>query len=322
MSHAHHDSAHHGHDHGDPHTHALASNDPTARRALTLTLLMTGGFAVVEAIGGYLTGSLALLSDAGHMATDAAAIGVALLADAIGRRPVSSKASYGHGRAEVLAAFINALAMLAVVAAIAIEAVRRLLNPAPVAGGGVVIIALAGLAVNLVAAWMLSRAPGSLNQRGALLHVLSDALGSLAAVIAGGVILSTGWTPIDPILSLLVVILILRSTWQLLKRSTGVLMEHVPAHLDYGAIGHALARVPGVTEIHDLHVWHMTADEVALSAHVSLERPNDWLPVLAAAQRMLAERFHIRHVTLQPSWPEPTNIGERRRVIPLKSRTP
>lgn len=317
MTYAHHHDERDAHDHGDPHAHTLTSNDPGTRRALTLTLLMTGSFAVIEAIGGYLTGSLALLSDAGHMATDAAAIGVALLADAIGRRPASNKASYGHGRAEVLAAFINALAMLAVVAAIAIEAVRRLLHPAPVAGAGVVIIALAGLAVNLVAAWILSRAPGSLNARGALLHVVSDALGSLAAVIAGGVILSTGWTPIDPILSLLVVILILRSTWQLLKRSTGVLMEHVPAHLDFAAIGRALAQVPGVTEIHDLHVWHMTADEVALSAHVSLARADDWLPVLAAAQRMLAERFGIRHATLQPSWPAPASALERRGVIPL-----
>ena len=291
-SHVPHTHAHgHGHDHGG-HAHARAEpgGGHGARRALLLALVLT-------AIGGWLAGSLALLSDAGHMVTDAAALGLALFANAIGRRPPSLRASYGYGRAEVLAAFVNAIVMLAVVAAISIEAVRRLLEPAPVQGGMVLGIALAGLAVNIVCAWVLSRASGSLNARGAMIHVLGDLLGSLAAIVAGGVILVTGWMPIDPILSLAVSLLILRSTLQLLRQTTGVLMEGVPAHLDYNAIGNALARLPGVTGVHDLHIWHMTADRAALSAHIGLADGSLWPQTLAVAQRMLASDFAIEHVT-------------------------
>jgi cobalt-zinc-cadmium efflux system protein len=305
----------HGHDHGT-HAHVAAdrSGAPNVRRSLLLALVLTAGFALVEAIGGWLAGSLALMSDAGHMVTDAAALGLALFAHAIGRRPPSLRASYGYGRAEVLAAFVNAIVMLAVVAAIAIEAVRRLLEPAPVRGGMVLGIALAGLAVNIISAWVLSRASGSLNARGAMIHVLGDLLGSLAAIIAGGVILATGWMPIDPILSLAVSLLILRSTLQLLRQSTGVLMEGVPAHLDYNAIGNALARLPGVTGVHDLHVWNMTAEHAALSAHIALIDGGLWPQTLAAAQRMLASEFAIEHVTLQPDWLQ-TPSG--RKVIPV-----
>jgi len=289
------------------------------RRALLLALLLTAGFAVIEAAGGFLAGSLALLSDAGHMVTDAAALGLALFANAIGRRPPSQRASYGYGRAEVLAAFVNAIVMLAVVAAIVIEAVRRLLAPTPVGGAMVLGIAIAGLAINLVCAWLLSRAPGSLNARGAMIHVLGDLLGSLAAIIAGGVIVATGWMPIDPILSVVVSLLILRSTLQLLKQSAGVLMEGVPAHLDYNAIGRALARLPGVTGVHDLHVWNMTAERAALSAHIALAEGSAWPQTLAGAQRMLAQEFKIEHVTLQPDWPE---VMRGRKVIPVAPREP
>jgi len=317
-----HSSSSHGHRHahaGDAgHGHRPIGEDGSgARRALWTALAITLGFSVVEAVGGWMAGSLALLSDAGHMVTDAAALGLALFADAIARRPPSKRASYGYGRAEVLAAFVNAMAMLAVVAAIAIEAVRRLLDPTPVAGGLLIGVALAGLAANLVAAWLLSRVSGSLNTRGAFLHVLGDLLGSLAAVIAGGVILATGWTPIDPILSLAVSLLILRSTWQLLKQSTGVLMEGVPVHLDYDAIGRSLAALPGVIDVHDLHIWNMTAEGVALSAHLSLARGDDWLATLAQARRILAAEYGIRHATLQPTWPIPLDDEQRRRIIPV-----
>ena len=308
---------------GHPHSHSHATPPPGAhahgagsnRRALAIALALTVAFSVVEAVGGWMSGSLALLSDAGHMITDGAALGLALFADYIARRPPSRRATYGYGRAEVLAAFINAIAMLAVVAAIGIEAVRRLLAPTPVAGETVVAIAIAGLLVNIAAAWVLSRASGSLNTRGALLHVLGDLLGSLAAVVAGGVIMATGWTPIDPILSIAVALLILRSTLQLLKQSTGVLMEGVPAHLDYEAIGRALAGIPGVADVHDLHVWHIAAEGVALSAHVSLVRGGDWLAVLAQAKRILANEFEIRHATLQPTWPVTAAVREDQKVI-------
>jgi len=309
-----------GHDHDDEHPHAPRPGEGT-RRALGIALALTAGFAVVEAIGGWMAGSLALLSDAGHMVTDAGALGLALFADTVARRPPSNRASYGYARAEVLAAFVNAIAMLALVAFIGIEAVRRLLTPAPVAGGTVTVIAAIGLVVNLAAAWTLSRATGSLNARGALLHVMGDLLGSLAALVAGGVIMATGWMPIDPILSIAVALLILRSTWQLLKQSTGVLMERVPKHLDFEAIGRSLAALPGVADVHDLHVWNMSSEEVALSAHVSIARGEDWLVLLAQARRMLAQDYAIRHATLQPTWPVVNATGDRR-VIPVRGVAP
>ena len=320
MSHSHSSGHDHRHAHagGAGHRHAATSDDVAGtRRALWIALAITVTFSVVEAVGGWMAGSLALLSDAGHMITDGAALGVALFADAIARRPPSKRASYGYGRAEVLAAFVNAIAMLAVVAAITIEAVRRLLDPAPVAGGLLIGVALAGLAANLVSAWVLSRVSGSLNTRGALLHVMGDLLGSLAAVVAGGVILATGWTPIDPILSLAVALLILRSTWQLLKQSTGVLMEGVPLHLDYDAIGRSLAALPGVVDVHDLHIWNMTSEGVALSAHLSLARGDEWLAILAQAKRILSADYGIQHATLQPTWPVGLAAKEDRRVIPV-----
>lgn len=305
-----HAGQHQPHDHGHHH-HAQAGQ---TRRVLWIGLVLTAGFAVVEAIGGWLAGSLALISDAGHMVTDSASFVVALIAAAVTARPPSRKASYGYARAEVIAAFVNALAMLALIVWIAVEAVLRLLAPAPVAGPTVMIVAAVGLAVNLVVAWMLSRHAEGINARGALLHVLGDLLGSLAAFVAGAVIYRTGWTPIDPILSVLVALLILRSTIALLKESTGVLMESVPAHLSYDDIGRSLAAIPGVTGVHDLHVWQMSAERTALSAHVMLTEGAAWPRALASAQRMLAREYAIDHVTLQPAWPVPPPAG---RVIPV-----
>jgi cobalt-zinc-cadmium efflux system protein len=296
------------------HRHSPLASGVSVQRALTWALILTGAFALVEVAGAWLAGSLALLSDAGHMFTDAASLGLALFAQWIARRPPSRRASYGYARAEVLAAFVNALALLALVVFIAIEAVRRLLAPQPVAGGILLGVAFLGLLANLAAAWILSRAGASLNARSALLHVLSDLLGSVAAIVAGAVIVFTGWMPIDPILSLAVSLLILRSTWRLLAQSTGVLMEGVPAHLSYDEIGRALTRVPGVVAVHDLHVWHMTSDRAALSAHVLIREPAEWPQTLAAAQRLLAERFGIDHVTLQPDWRTPV---PGKRVIPV-----
>ena len=181
------------------------------------------------------------------------------------------------------------------------------------------VVAALGMAVNVFVAWMLARAGGGINARGAMLHVLSDLLGSVAALVAGAVVYATAWTPIDPILSLVVVLLILRSTLELLRQSIGVLMERVPAHLSYDAIGRSLAGTEGVTGVHDLHVWHMSAERVALSAHVTLADGSAWPRVLASAQRRLAREFGIEHVTLQPSWPAPPRNG---RVIPLSPIAP
>jgi cobalt-zinc-cadmium efflux system protein len=308
----------HWHAHDQPHEqdhHRPAG--PRAQRALALALGLTAAFALIEALGAWWAGSLALLSDAGHMLTDAASLGLALFAQRIAARPPTHRASYGYARAEVLAAFVNALALLALVVFIAVEAVQRLLEPAPVQGGWVLGIATVGLAVNLLVLLVLFGASASMNTRGALLHVLSDLLGSVAAIVAGAVILGTGWTPVDPILSLVVSALILRSTWRLLAESTGVLMESVPSHLDYEAIGRSLSALPGVSSVHDLHVWHMSAEAVALSAHVALRDGSQWPEVLAAAQAMLAKRYAIRHVTLQPSWPVPAPGYGNRRIIPI-----
>ncbi len=315
MSHRHsHDESLHAHD-GDAHDHQIAPS-ATTMRALASALALTGGYAIVEAVGGWLAGSLALLSDAGHMATDAAALGLALFAQWVARRPPSPRASYGYARAEVLAAFVNAIALLLLVAFIVIEAVARIAHPSPVAGGAVLGIAAVGLAINLGTAWMLSRAPSSDSAHSALLHVLSDALGSVGALVAGAVILTTGWTPIDPILSLFTAALILRSTWRLLAKTTAVLMEGVPSHLDYQAIGTALTQVRGVTGVHDLHVWHMSAQHAALSAHVAIDDGDAWPRILGDARAMLASRFAIDHVTLQPSWPVGAPYSDRR-VIPI-----
>jgi cobalt-zinc-cadmium efflux system protein len=301
------------------HDHVPPPVPPQEVRALWIALAVTASFALIEAAGGWLAGSLALISDAGHMLTDAASLSLAIFARWVARRPPSRRASYGYARAEVLAAFINALALLALVVFIAVEAVRRLLVPQPVAGGLLLGVACAGLLANLFTAWILSRAQGSLNLRGALLHVISDLLGSAAAIVAGAVILATGWAPIDPILSLAVSVLILRSTWRLLAESTGVLMEGVPAHLSYEEIGRALARVPGIAAVHDLHVWHMTSNRAALSAHVLIDEPSAWPQTLSAAQRMLAQRFGIDHVTIQPDWRTPV---PGKRVIPVAPLSP
>jgi len=297
----------------EPHRHTARVEASRERRSLWIALSLTLGFAAIEAVGGWMAGSLALLSDAGHMITDSAALAIALLAQHVSQRPPSKRASYGYARAEVLAAFINALIMLAVIVWIAVEAVRRLLLPSPVIGGVVVAVAAVGLVVNLASAWLLS-GHQSLNSRAALLHVLGDMLGSVAAVVAGAVIVATGWLPIDPILSLFVSALILRSTWLLLRTSTQVLMEGVPAHLSYDDIGRALTRVPGVSAVHDLHVWYMTSNRAALSAHLRLRDSAAWPQTLAAAQRLLAQRYGIDHVTLQPTWHQPPT---GKRVIPV-----
>jgi len=298
-------SHHHGHDH---HDHGASG------RLLLIALAATAVFALVEALAGYWAHSLALMSDAGHMVTDAAALGLGLVAQIVSRRPPSQRASYGYARAEVIGAFVNALAMLAVVVWIAVEAVQRLLAPQPVAGQTVMLVAALGLAINLVVAWLLSRAANNLNTRAALLHVMGDLLGSVAALVAGAVVFFTGWTPIDPLLSLVVAVLILQSTWSLLRQTTQVLMEAVPGHLSYDEIGRAMTSQAGVQGVHDLHIWHMSSDRVALSAHITIANAGDWPRVLAGLQRLLDQRFGIDHVTLQPSWSPPP---KGTRVIPL-----
>ncbi len=283
------------------HTHAQ-HHPPAGRRrpAFVAALLITFAYALVELSGGLWSGSLALVSDAGHMFSDAIALALAAIAAWLARRPVSLRHSYGWARAEVIGAMINSLIMLGIIVMLVVEAVQRLLAPQPVIAGGVMLIAFIGLAVNAVVAFMLSRSEHSLNARAAMLHVLGDLVSSVAALIAGAVIYATGWLLIDPILSLVIAGLILISTLRLLRDTLHVLMEGVPASVDLGQIGKALARVPGVASVHDLHVWGITPESMALSAHLEVGDLADWAAILAAARKMLHDRFGIDHVTLQP----------------------
>ncbi len=280
------------HDHNHNHT--------AAGTTLMLAMLLTLGFAGIEAGVGLWAGSLALVADAGHMVNDAAALALAAGAAWLARRPSSLRHSYGLGRAEFIAALINSLGLLALVAWLTVSAVERLQAPQAVMGGAVSITAAIGLAINLLVAWLLSRGEQNLNTRAAMLHVMGDLLGSVAALFSGLVIFFTGWTPIDPILSLLIGALILVSSLRLLRETLHGLMEGAPFSVDPQEVGQALAAVPGVASVHDLHIWAVKADETLLTAHLVVEDIARWEQVLQASHAMLAERFHIEHATLQP----------------------
>ena len=267
-----------------------------------IALMLTLGYAVVEAVAGWFSGSLALLGDAGHMLTDGLSLAIAAFAAWLAQRPPSTRHSYGLGRAELLAALLNALFMIAVVVAITSAAVDRLLSPRPVAGETVTVVAIIGLLINLAVIWQLTRAERNINVRGALLHVMGDLLGSVAALIAGVVITVTGWTPIDPILSLVIVALILFSSLRLLRDALHLLLDGVPRGIDLPAVGRALAGLEGVIEVHDLHIWRLSAERTALSAHLVIDKPEHWQQRLAAAQALLRETFAIDHATLQPEF--------------------
>jgi len=289
----------HGHDHG--HAHGVHHHGG-GTRVLGFAVLLTFGYAAVELVGGLWSGSLALLADAGHMVTDSAALLFALAASIIARRPASERHSFGLARVEVIAAFVNALTMLAVVGWIFYEAFRRITDPVPVRGLEVFAVAAVGLLVNIAVAWALSRDRHNINTRAALLHVLGDLLGSVAAIAAGLIIHFGGPTLVDPLLSMLIGGLILRSTVSVLRDSTLVLLDSVPQGMDFAAIGQALARVPGIASVHDLHVWSMSAGRASLSAHVLVEDSERWPVVLFRARRLLKDEFGIDHVTLQPEW--------------------
>jgi cobalt-zinc-cadmium efflux system protein len=312
------DHHHHGaggHEHHEHHDHRH-HHAPGGSRALIIAVVLTGGYAIVELFGGLWSGSLALLADAGHMATDAAALLFALAASIVAQRPPSARHSYGLARTEVIAAFVNALAMLAIVLWLFVESVDRLRDPHPVNGQSVFVIATIGLLINLGVAWALSRESENLNARAALLHVLGDLLGSVAAIAAGVIIYFTGYLPIDPLLSMLVGGLILRSTLVVLRETAHVLLDAVPRHIDYRKVGLALARIPGVRSVHDLHVWAVAPDRCALSAHVLVEEVSQWPAVLSQARALLRDEFHIEHVTLQPEW---LSADGPRRSVPIRS---
>lgn len=271
------------------------------RRTLGLVLALTAAFTVVEAVAGFLTNSLALLSDAGHMLTDTAALALSLFAVWFAGRPATARRSFGFHRAEILAALVNGVAIVVIAVFIVREAIGRLAAPPEVKSGPMLAVAVAGLAVNVVAAFLLHRdAHASLNVRGAFLHVLGDLLGSVGAIAAAAIMLTTGFTLADPIASLLVAGLIVFSALRLIRQSVDILLEAAPAHLDSREIHEALLAVPGVERVHDLHVWTISSGFDSLTAHLVLAPGARHQEVLEASHRMLVTRFGLAHSTLQP----------------------
>lgn len=262
--------------------------------------MLTLGYMGVEIIGGWLTNSLALLSDAVHMFTDAIALGLGLFGIWIADQPATEHKTYGFHRAEILVALLNGLVLWLVVLGVFWEAWQRMLTPPAVSGSGVLVVATVGLGVNLIAAWLLSGAASqNLSVRGAMLHVLSDLLGSVGVIASGIVILATGWNAADAAASVIIAVLILVSSFGLIREAVDVLMEAVPRHIDLDELRRTLEGVPGATEVHDLHVWSLTTGHCALSAHAVVEEGATGDRVLEEMNDRLAERFDIRHVTIQ-----------------------
>jgi len=285
--------AHHNHDH--------SHSGNTSFRKLILSILITLIFAVIEAIGGWWSHSLALLGDAGHMASDGVALIIAAFAAWVAMKPPSKQHSYGFGRAEVLAAWFSSLLLLAISVAVIVEAIYRINHHTPTVSGGVVmIIAAIGIIINLIVAWILSRGEKNINVRAALLHVLSDLIASFAALIAGAVIYSTHWMLIDPILSILISILIIISSIRILRESILILMEGVPAYIQLSEVESAMLTISGVIDVHDLHIWTVSSGKVALSAHIDIHDLTQWQDVLPQLKAILKRKFNISHVTLQP----------------------
>jgi len=286
----------HSHDHPNHHGHVSSSS-----RLLLIGLLLTLGFALVEALGGWWSGSLALLGDAGHMFSDSAALGIAMVAARMMQMPPSERLTYGHGRIEVVAAITNSVLMLIIVIGIVREAFERFSNPDTVNASAVILIGGIGLGVNVIVALVLSRDAHSLNTRAALLHVMGDLLGSIAAIVSGVVIYYWHWLPIDPIVSVFISSLIVFSSVRLLREAIHIIMEGVPGHLDLQEVGEAMAAADSrIRSVHDLHIWSLSSGQIALSAHIVLVDMSRWQEILMAEQAMLAERFSINHITLQP----------------------
>jgi cobalt-zinc-cadmium efflux system protein len=267
-----------------------------------IALVLTATFMVVEIVGGIISGSLALLADAGHMLTDTMALSLAAMAFHVSKRPPDGNLTYGYQRFQILAAFVNGLSLLAIVGWILFEAVRRFINPRDVLGETMLVIAVAGLVINLVSFAVLHTGDkDNLNIRGAALHVAGDLLGSIAAIVAAIVIIYTAWTPIDPILSVAVAVLILKSAWALVKRSGHVLLEGAPDWLDVDRMEEGIvAAVPGVSEIHHVHVWGLTPQQLMLTMHVTLEQPvESQSNVVRSVKSYLKTEYGVGHSTIE-----------------------
>ncbi len=298
-AHAHSHGHGHGHGHSHDHGHSHRHGEGASTRALKIALVLTGALLVAEAVGGWLANSLALLADAGHMLTDVGALGLSLFVAWFTRQPSTSQKTYGYLRWEILAALINGATLLGISGVILWEAVARLRTPEHVVGGTMLVVAVLGLVVNVIAAWVLHGSAGeSLNHRGAYLHVLGDLLASVGTVVAAILIRTTGWLPIDPIASIVTTLLVVRSAWRLVRESVDILLEAAPAHLAIDRVRDRLAAIDGVADVHDLHVWSVSSGLVAMSAHAvvpDLARHDAALRAIDGAMRDMG----IGHVTVQ-----------------------
>lgn len=293
--HSHPGHSHPGHSHGG-HSHGAGAG----KRALAFVFALTAGFLVLEVVGGLLTGSLALLADAGHMASDAVSLGLALFAVWLAERPATPQRSFGYKRAEILAALANGVTLVAVSVWIFVEAFRRVQDPPEILGGWMMAVAVAGLVINVAGAIVLSRSGGdSLNVEGALRHVLADLMGSVGVIAAAGVILLTGWRYADPLISVAIGVLVLGSSWKLLRDSTNILLEATPRGINAEKVGRSMASVAGVEEVHDLHIWTITSGFPALAAHVLVGQDEDCHARRRDLETLLARDFGIEHTTLQ-----------------------
>jgi cobalt-zinc-cadmium efflux system protein len=292
------------------HNHAHVHGRAADRKALAIVLGLVLAYVLAEVIGGLLTNSLALLADAGHMLSDAAALGLSLFALWIAERPPNPRRTYGYYRAEILAALVNGATLIAIAILIFIEACRRFTEPPEVMGGAMMAVAGGGLAVNAMGLWLLNASKSSsLNIRAAWLHVLGDALGSVGAIAAGLLIWAFHWNWADPLASVLIGALVLYSSWSLVKESVAVLMESTPKNLDVDRIRDAIVGLEGVDEMHDLHVWSITSGLDSLSAHVVVADHTEHAAVLRSVRQLLHDQFHIDHITIQI---EPAGFEERR----------
>ncbi len=285
----------------------------TIRKGLWWALGLNSAYLLVELAGGLITGSMALLSDAGHMFTDVGAVGLALFASWLAARPKDPRRTYGYLRAEILGALVNGMALILLCGYILFEAVHRIGSPQAVPGGPVLAIASVGLLVNLGSAMFIRRGrQGNLNLEGAYLHLLADSLGSLGAMLAGAVILLTGWTPVDTLVSVFIAVLILVGGWRLLMKAVDILMESTPAEIDYHRLEEALVGREHIVELHDLHIWSISSGVLALSAHIQLSdecvKGGHWPRCLRETQNYLREQWGIEHTTLQT---EPLAFRER-----------
>lgn len=298
----------HTHDHGlqgHDHSHGAGPvHGSTDKKRVLIAACLTAGFMVVEALGGLFTGSLALLADAGHMLADCIALGLAWYAFHLAGRPATVRLTYGFGRVKTLVAYTNGIAIFAIALWIIYEAWERLLTPAPVLGGPMLVVAIAGLLVNIGSFFVLHGGDrDSLNMRGAILHVLGDLLGSAAAIIAALIILATGWTPIDPILSVLVSLLILSTAWSLMREAAHVLLEGVPASLDRDLIARDIeGTVKGVREVHHMHVWSLDGSSNMATLHACLNDGVDAHKAVSAIKKRLAAEHGIAHATVEPEF--------------------